>query len=240
MRKRHTRLPSPAMAVAFLALLTGLAGTAVALPGKNSVGIDDMRSNSVGKAELRTGSVGKAEILSRAVGAAEVINNSLGGADVNEGSLGTVPRANAANSAGTAGLASFAGLAARTNGVQIARQVGAAEDTRALILSAGGFQIILNCDNDISADGTQTIIRNVSAGNNSHMDDNLEGDEENDFDAGDEATLANDSSTDNIENSAYSAIGSAGSAIHGQSAVVSEPDFPGAPDCVGSATAFGS
>ena len=102
MLRHFKRRPSPAMAVAFIALLAALSGSAIALPGKNSVDSGD----------LKRGAVKKADIAKNAVNAQKVKNNSLRGADVLESSLGTVPtadnatNANRANSAGSADVAS--------------------------------------------------------------------------------------------------------------------------------------
>jgi hypothetical protein len=61
------RRPSPAMAVAFVALLAALSGTAVALPGKNTVDSGD----------IKKGAVKRADIANNAVNSARVANNSL-------------------------------------------------------------------------------------------------------------------------------------------------------------------
>jgi hypothetical protein len=95
MRSRFVRAPSPAMAVAFVALLLGLCGGAIALPGRNSVKANDIAKNAV---------TGK-----------KVKNNSLTGADVVESKLGTVPSATTAGSADTAGSANTANTASTAN-----------------------------------------------------------------------------------------------------------------------------
>ena len=100
------------MAVAFLALLIALSGTAVALPGKKKVKKDDLASSSVGTRAIAKNGVGKSEIKAGAVGGSEVARDSVRGDDVDEGSLGQVPRANAANSATRATTANRANSAA--------------------------------------------------------------------------------------------------------------------------------
>jgi hypothetical protein len=65
--RRFARRPSPAMAVAFIALLAALSGTAVALPGKNTVDSGD----------IKRGAVKRADIANNAVNSAKVANNSL-------------------------------------------------------------------------------------------------------------------------------------------------------------------
>src|SRR4051794_13181245 len=85
------RAPSPSMAVAFVALLLALCGTAIALPGRSSVKADDIAKNAV---------TGK-----------KVKNNSITGADVLESKLGTVPSAATPRSADTAAAANTANTA---------------------------------------------------------------------------------------------------------------------------------
>src|SRR5918999_1320561 len=105
MRSVFTRRPSPAMAVAFVALLAGLSGTAVALPGKNRVDSGDIRNNSVSSKDLRNNNVATKDVKNNNLRSNDIRNNTLTGNDINEGSLGQVPSANTANSATTANTA---------------------------------------------------------------------------------------------------------------------------------------
>jgi hypothetical protein len=57
--------------VALVALAVSLTGSAVALPGKNSVDANDIRRNAINSADVR--------------------NETLKGKDINEATLGTVP-----------------------------------------------------------------------------------------------------------------------------------------------------
>jgi hypothetical protein len=72
MRRFSVRRPSPAMAVAFVALLAALSGTAIALPGTNSVDSGDIKNRQV-KGQ---------DIARNAVTGAKVKNGALAGADV--------------------------------------------------------------------------------------------------------------------------------------------------------------
>jgi hypothetical protein len=68
--RRFSHLPSPAMAVAFLALLVALSGTAVALPGKNTVDSGDIKkgavkASDVGKNALTSGKVKDGSLLAK-------------------------------------------------------------------------------------------------------------------------------------------------------------------------------
>ena len=85
-----SRKPSPAMAVAFVALLAALSSTAIALPGTNSVDSGDIKNSTIRGKDIRNGTVaGK-----------DVKDNGVTGTDVDESTLGAVPNAtNAANAA---------------------------------------------------------------------------------------------------------------------------------------------
>jgi hypothetical protein len=90
MKRPRTRVPSPAMVVALIALVFGMVGTGVAalkLP-KNSVSSKQLKKNSV------TG----AKIKKDAVTGAKVKKQSLTGEDIDLAKLGTVPSAQTANS----------------------------------------------------------------------------------------------------------------------------------------------
>jgi hypothetical protein len=103
-RSVRLRLPSPAMAVALLALFVALGGSSYAALKVNSRQIAD---NSVRSRDLRNNEVRSADVR----------NNSLTGADVNEARLGTVRSATTANSASTAGAAGTAANAEALGGV---------------------------------------------------------------------------------------------------------------------------
>jgi hypothetical protein len=93
MLSKTVRRPSPALIVAIVALVAALAGTAVALPGKNTVKSNDIAKNAVGSSDIK--------------------NNKVKGADVNEASLGKVPSAAVADSSNAlAGHARFSAVVA--------------------------------------------------------------------------------------------------------------------------------
>jgi hypothetical protein len=70
--------------------LFAVAGTASALPGRNTVDSGDIKNKQVKRAD----------IAPNAVNGSRVANGAIGGADVNEGSLGQVPRAASAAALG--------------------------------------------------------------------------------------------------------------------------------------------
>jgi hypothetical protein len=111
MRERISRRPSPAMAVAFLALLAALSGTAIALPGTATVDSGDLRNNSVRSKDVRNNNLRGGDVRNGSLRGTDVANDSLTGLDVNESTLGTVPTANTANAANTANTANAANTA---------------------------------------------------------------------------------------------------------------------------------
>jgi hypothetical protein len=109
MLDRFKTLPSPALVIAFIALLATLGGSAaVALPGKNNVTADDIRKNAVGASEIKSNAVRAAEIRANAVGSSEVRNNSLTGDDIDEATLSIGGGGGGGGGATGATLVSFA------------------------------------------------------------------------------------------------------------------------------------
>lgn len=89
-------------AYGLVAIFIALGGTAVALPGKNSVRSDDIAKGQVRSADIARGAVRAPKLAAGAVGSIAVGDDALGGADVDESSLGTVPSATSAAGAETA------------------------------------------------------------------------------------------------------------------------------------------
>jgi len=89
-RKRTTnrRLPSPGLVVAIVALVAALAGTAVALPGKNSVDGNDLRKNVVKTKNLRNKSVTASKLGIGAVRTARIANDAVTGDKIADGTVG--------------------------------------------------------------------------------------------------------------------------------------------------------
>jgi hypothetical protein len=102
MREFLARRPSPAMAVAFVALLAALSGTAIALPGRNTVDSGDIINGQVKGKDIRNNAVTGKKVKNGAIKTLDVGDDTLTGADVNESTLGQVPSANAANTANLA------------------------------------------------------------------------------------------------------------------------------------------
>jgi hypothetical protein len=112
-----SRRPTPAMAVAFVALLAALSGTAVALPGTNSVDSGDIKNRQVKGKDLANNAVTGAKVKNSAIRSADVGNDSLTGTDVNESTLGKVPSAANADNATNATNATNASNATNANTV---------------------------------------------------------------------------------------------------------------------------
>jgi len=158
MGKRLKRLPSPSMGVAFVALLAALGGTAVALPGSNTVTTGDIKKGAVKSSDVKNSSLTRSDIKNSTLRGSDVGSNTLTGSDINEGSLGTVPSANTANTASTA---TSAGNAGSVGGQQIVKFNFArpSSSARATIFSVGGFTLTSDCDaaGDIDLDGTTSV-----------------------------------------------------------------------------------
>jgi hypothetical protein len=119
MRRLIARFPSPAMGVAFVALLAALSGTAVALPGTGSVDSGDIKNNVVRSNDIRNNNVSTRDLRNGTVTGEDTQDDSLTGLDIDESTLGQVPSANSANSANTANTANSANSVG-ANGVNTA------------------------------------------------------------------------------------------------------------------------
>jgi hypothetical protein len=174
MTRFFSRRPSPAMAVAFIALLAALSGTAVALPGKNTVDSGDLKRNSVKAADIARNAVTGPKIRNGAVTAAKVRNNSLTGADINESTLGQVPSANTANTANhantanTANHANTANTANHANTANNANTANAANNASQLggVTLRGLLQWVLvdTAGNVVRSSGGVTAVQLAAAG----------------------------------------------------------------------------
>ena len=76
---RRLRRPSPAMIIALVALMVALGGTAMALPGVNTVFSDDIVNSQVKAQDIRTNAVRQSDIASNAVGADELKSTFING-----------------------------------------------------------------------------------------------------------------------------------------------------------------
>lgn len=128
MKSIRRRLPGPGVVLALVALVAALAGTAVALPGKNTVSSRDIKAN--------------------AVKAQDIAANAVRGSEVREDTLGTVPSARRAHAAAQADRATRADAAASAD--TLGGKSSAQLDTRWALIDengeierqTGGFAIV--------------------------------------------------------------------------------------------------
>jgi hypothetical protein len=121
--QKSIRRPSPALIVAIVALLAALAGTAVALPGKNTVKSNDIAKNAVRSSDVK--------------------NDSLKGKDIKESTLSKVPNAARADSANTATNAANADT---VNGLKVTKiDYGSSVEAPTVVFSEVGLTITADC-----------------------------------------------------------------------------------------------
>jgi hypothetical protein len=149
------------MALAFVALLAALGGTAVALPGKNSVKKDDIARGAVGNSDIARNAVTARKVKNRSITGRKRRLNAVGGGAVKESSLGKVPSAGSADTANSANVANNANNANNANTLGgappsaflAARRFVSTNGIRKLsegsgvvtIAEAGPFKVTANC-----------------------------------------------------------------------------------------------
>jgi hypothetical protein len=164
MRERISRRPSPAMGVAFLALLAALSGSAIALPGTATVDSGDLRNNSVRSKDVRNNNLRGTDVRSGTLRGTDVANDSLTGLDVNESTLGTVPTANTASAANTAGSATSADNFGGYSRVKI-DQFSLGDAEARTLLTHGPFTLQATCDIVPAGNDKATIQISTNADN---------------------------------------------------------------------------
>lgn len=114
MRALRLRRPSPAMAVALLALFVALGGVSYGVATgsidsreikNNTIRTKDIRNNDIRSKDIRNSTVTGRDIKTGTIAGSDVKNDTLTGSDVNESTLGLVPGANLANLANRANSA---------------------------------------------------------------------------------------------------------------------------------------
>jgi hypothetical protein len=181
MLNRLRTLPSPALVIAFIALVAALGtGSAVALTGKNTVAADDIKKNAVGASEIKANAVRASEVRSNAIGSGEVVDNSLTGADIDESTLnvggggggGTTgpaivsfTRRLSANETQTKTIGNFT-VSSATNGAgtcgPIQLQSGNLDSQRSIGLNAAFANLAANSTATITAANTSQAFTGVS------------------------------------------------------------------------------
>ncbi len=82
------RRPQPALVVALVALIAATGGSAVALPGRNSIDRDDVKRNAIRSKAIKNGQVAGVDIARNAITAAKVADGTVGGAEIADGAVG--------------------------------------------------------------------------------------------------------------------------------------------------------
>jgi hypothetical protein len=138
--------PSPAMAVAMVALFVSLGGVSYGV-ATGSIDSREIRNNTVSSADIRNNNVRSRDIRDANVVSRDILNNAVTGSDVRESTLAEVPSAGAVdgisaqkvNFAGTAGTASATVL--NLLGVTFAASCDGSGDLDVRVSSANGGQI---------------------------------------------------------------------------------------------------
>jgi hypothetical protein len=81
------RRPQPALIVAIIALVAAMAGTATALPGRNTIDRNDVAKNAIRSKAIKNGQVTSADLRDGAVRSAEIADGTIGGADLAKGAV---------------------------------------------------------------------------------------------------------------------------------------------------------
>jgi hypothetical protein len=157
MRRFFVRRPSPAMAVAFVALLAALSGTAVALPGTNTVDSADIKNGQVKNKDVGRNAVTATKVKNGSLTGADAKDDSFTGADINESTLGQVPSAASAGSANTANTANSATTATTATTADKANSAGTAAGLPGPLASGQTLRGQIGAAHDATAAGHITM-----------------------------------------------------------------------------------
>jgi len=80
--KTSDRRPTPALVVALIALVAALAGTATALPGRNSVDKNDIKRSAVKSKHIKNGQVKKKDLHANSVDGTKIVDGTVAAADL--------------------------------------------------------------------------------------------------------------------------------------------------------------
>ena len=156
MWRRFRQMPSGSTAIAFTALLVALGGTAVALPGKNTVDSGDIKNNSVSGKDLRNAGVGTADVKNRTLLAQDFKSGQLpAGAQGPQGPKGDTG-------------AAATNLWARVSGGGVL--LGGSGATAATRTAAGRYNVTFNQDVSSCAWVSTTDFRTAGDGWGVHVD----------------------------------------------------------------------
>jgi hypothetical protein len=157
---RSTRLPSPAMLVALVALVIALGGTsyaAITLP-KNSVGTKQIRKHAVTASKIKARAVTKSKIRANAVRSSKVKDGSLLAKDFKAGQLPAGPKGDKGDPGATNVVYHREQAELSLGG--IAQAVATCAPDEKLV---GGSAALLRAGDTISADPNVSIVASYPA-----------------------------------------------------------------------------
>jgi hypothetical protein len=146
-KSKLSRLPSPALVIACLALFVSLGGVSYGLATgsvnsreirNNTIRSKDVRNNTLRTFDIRNNEVRGFDIRNSTIQGRDVAFNTLTGADISENDLAKVPSAATADAATTAG--SVGGVSVRRFNYVAQEGTGPVE-----ILNFGGLRLTASC-----------------------------------------------------------------------------------------------
>ena len=224
------RRPSPATVIAFIALLVALSGTAVALPGRNTVDSGDIKNRVIRNQDLRDNAVTGAKVRGnsltgsdvRSLGGGDVNDNALTGNDIDEASLGQVPQA-----------ASAGAVNGITRVPQVTIPVGATQQ----IASKGPLTLSLVCT-DTGGGNIQATMQMTTTASNAAASSEIPGDTDGDLDPGDSPAMGTTPADtgQTLQHTDWVALTPGGQRFDGSGWVGA--NFQGTPGCVANVLLF--
>jgi hypothetical protein len=186
MRRFLANRPSPAMAVAFVALLAALSGTAIALPGTNTVDSGDIQNGAVKTKDIKNNDVRSGDVRNGTLTGGDVRNDSLTGGDINDGTLGQVPSANTANSANSANTANTANSANTIGGLVVRRvhTTVATDGATAVAFDVAGLKLTVACPGGLLDLAATTAVNDAVFASHANDGGSVDGIRDSDFDIG--------------------------------------------------------
>ena len=199
MKSLLARRPSPALVIALIALFVSLSGVSYGVATgfidsreikNNEVRSLDIRNNEIRTRDLRNNEVRGIDIRNSTVQSRDIALNAVTGDDVKEDTLQKVPSALLADTATSAASATEVG------GVEMRRIAfaGNAGGSFTEILNFGGLTLEARC---APATGILQVQANPSAQNGEFTSNFTGGVSDDDFDPGDDATVAMNADDEN-------------------------------------------
>jgi hypothetical protein len=170
-----SRLPSPALVIACVALFVSLGGVSYGLAAgsidsreikNNTVRSKDVRNNTLRTFDIRNNEVRGFDVRNSTIQGRDVAFDTLTGSDVSESSLGKVPSATTADTAGTAATAGSATTAGSVATLKTIAPTGLAEGAAPVTLATHG-PLTLTGVCEAAGANTNAVLRVQSAEANS-------------------------------------------------------------------------